>query len=80
MMKKGLNSIHHQTFGEMAQEYYQKFCVFVFVVFEQSGRDTIHVSIERKVDDPVVQPSLQEWGHCKYFVQLGERLLIESDH
>ena len=57
----------------------------VFAVFEQSGRDTVPVSIETEVDNLVVQPSLQEWGHRKpwrkYFVQPGEKLLLnESDH
>jgi hypothetical protein len=40
-------------FGEIAQEYHQKFWVFffVFVVFE--GRDTIPLSIETDVVDDV---------------------------
>ena len=85
--KNALNSNFHRMFEEIPQKYYQKFWVFVFAVVEQSGRDTIPVSIETEVDDLVVQPSLQEcqWGHVKpwwrYFVQLGEKwLLIESDY
>ena len=79
--------VRGDTGGVIPQKYYQKFWVFVFAVAEQSGHDTIPVSIETEVDDLVVQSSLQECqlGHVKpwwrYFVQLGERwLLIESDY
>ena len=65
MTENGLNSSFHETFGEMALEYYQKFWVDVFAVFEQSGRDTTPVSIETELDDLVVQLSLQEWEHEK---------------
>ena len=66
MTKNALNSNLHQSFGEIAPEYHQKFWVFVFAVFEQSaGRDTIPVSVETEVDDLVVQRSLREWRHMK---------------
>lgn len=77
LTKKGLNPNFHRTIEEMRQDYYQKFWMNVFAVFEHSGRDTIHVSVEKEVDDLVVRPSLQEWGHgepwWKDFVQPGGR-------